>query len=125
MKRSHWARATGPSVTMVDWGPLRLNTCCSLPQPGSTARARTAASAVPTREMGRKAERVRVMCNSGGISGVRGAKCIGGGFGIFRAFQYQNRARNSPDPALLISLHHALGESDLILHHCTAPGRVL
>src|SRR6478609_2875873 len=109
MKRSHWARATGPSLIMVDWGPLRLNTWCSLLQPGSTTRARAAASAAPTREMGRKAERVRIMCNSGGISGVRDAKCIGAGFGIFKAFQSQNRDRNSLSSVLLISLHHALG----------------
>src|SRR6187402_2368882 len=125
MKRSHWARATGPSLTMVDWGPLRLKTWCSLLQPGSTTRARAATNAAPTREMGRTGELVRVMCNSGSISGVRCAKCIGGGFWIFRAFQSQNRAGNSPGPALLISLHHALGESDLFLRHCAGPGGML
>src|SRR6187402_1403920 len=125
MKRSHWARATGPSLIMVDWGPLRLNTWCSLLQPGSTTRARAAASAAPTREMGRKAERVRVMCNSGSISGVRCAKCIGGGFGIFKAFQSQNHVVNSPGAALLISLHHALGKSDPFLRHCTVPEGML
>ncbi|MES1168982.1 MAG: hypothetical protein ABUL61_07400, partial [Oleiharenicola lentus] len=77
------------------------------------------------REMGRKAERVRIMCNSSGISGVRFAKSIWAGFGIYRAFQSQNRVGFSPDAALLICLHHTLGKNYLVLRHCTGQGRVL
>jgi azurin len=64
------------------------------------------------------------MCNSSGISGVRFAKSIGAAFGIYKAFQSQNRVGFCPDAALLICLHHALGKNYLVLRHCTGSKRM-
>src|SRR3954465_3783015 len=70
MNKSHCARATGPPVTIVDWGPLRLKTSASL-QPDKKTRPSPAKNAVAKRETLRWSKRMRVMCNSGGISRVR------------------------------------------------------
>src|ERR1700694_4729258 len=101
MSRSHCRWATGPAVTIVDCGPLRLKTWCSLLQPDNRVRPSPANKPVAKRETLRWAERELVMCNSGGISVVRCAKGIGPDFAKCPPFQTQKRAVPRGGPRLL------------------------
>src|SRR5882672_7205996 len=90
MKRSCCRGATGPSTCTVDCGPLRLNTSASL-QPDKKSRLSPADRAVAKRETSPGTERVRIMCNNGGISGVRCCNNIGQSLQKIRHFNHKTK----------------------------------